>query len=178
MPHPLLAASLAVIFTTASGSAFALTTKECSTKYQAAKQAGTLKGLNWNEFRKAECGAAPDVAPVTVPNPLSPTAKTAPPPAPAAKPSAAQPVTSAPATAATKPSPTSAPGSSATTGPAVFPRAVDPKYASESPGKARQHTCLDQYNANKAAGATGNGGLNWIQKGGGYYSECNKRLKG
>ena len=35
------------------------------------------------------------------------------------------------------------------------------------------HTCLDQYNANKA-----NGGLNWIQKGGGYYSECNKRLKG
>jgi hypothetical protein len=38
------------------------------------------------------------------------------------------------------------------------------------------HTCLDQYNANKANNA--NGGLNWIQKGGGYYSECNKRLKG
>ena len=37
-------------------------------------------------------------------------------------------------------------------------------------------TCLDQYNANK--GTNGNGGLNWIQKGGGYYSECNKRLKG
>ena len=37
------------------------------------------------------------------------------------------------------------------------------------------HTCLDQYNENKAG--AGNGGLNWIQKGGGYYSECNKRLK-
>ena len=38
------------------------------------------------------------------------------------------------------------------------------------------HTCLDQYNANKTGG--GNGDLKWIQKGGGYYSECNKRLKG
>ena len=45
--------------------------------------------------------------------------------------------------------------------------------------------CIDQENdlvavvrwiANKAN--NGNGGLNWIQKGGGYYSECNKRLKG
>jgi hypothetical protein len=38
------------------------------------------------------------------------------------------------------------------------------------------HTCLDQYNANKAGNT--NGGLHWIQKGGGYYSQCNKRLKG
>jgi hypothetical protein len=38
------------------------------------------------------------------------------------------------------------------------------------------HTCLDQYNANKATNA--NGGLKWIAKGGGYYSECNKHLKG
>jgi hypothetical protein len=37
-------------------------------------------------------------------------------------------------------------------------------------------TCLDQYRANKANNA--NGGLKWIQKGGGYYSECVKRLKG
>ena len=51
----------------------------------------------------------------------------------------------------------------------------DGPFASGSAGKARMHTCLDQYNANKAN--NGNGGLNWIQKGGGYYSECNKRLK-
>jgi hypothetical protein len=43
-------------------------------------------------------------------------------------------------------------------------------------GKGRMHTCVDQYNANKTANA--NGGLKWIQKGGGYYSECNKKLKG
>ena len=50
------------------------------------------------------------------------------------------------------------------------------KYSGESAGKARMQTCLDQYRANKANG--GNGGLKWIEKGGGYYSECNKRLKG
>ena len=58
----------------------------------------------------------------------------------------------------------------------MFPSAISPKYSSEFPGKARMHTCLDQYNANKAS--NGNGGLKWIEKGGGYYSECNKRLKG
>jgi hypothetical protein len=51
-----------------------------------------------------------------------------------------------------------------------------PEFSGESAGKARMHTCLDQYNANKATNA--NGGLKWIQKGGGYYSECNKQLKG
>ena len=61
-------------------------------------------------------------------------------------------------------------------GNAVFPNAVDSKYASETPGKARMHTCVDQYHANAATG--GNGGLKWIQKGGGYWSECNKHLKG
>jgi hypothetical protein len=58
---------------------------------------------------------------------------------------------------------------------AVFPLAVSPKYSRESAGRARMHTCLDQYRANKAS--NGNGGLRWVQKGGGYYSECNKRLK-
>jgi len=61
-------------------------------------------------------------------------------------------------------------------GNAVFPTGVATKYSSESAGKARMHTCLDQYRANKTS--NGNGGLKWIQKGGGYYSECNKRLKG
>ena len=71
------------------------------------------------------------------------------------------------------PPPAAAP---AATGNAVFPSAVDPKYSSLSAGKQRFKTCDDQYNANKATNA--NGGLKWIQKGGGYYSECNKRLKG
>ena len=54
--------------------------------------------------------------------------------------------------------------------------AIAPAYANEKPGKARMKTCDDQYKANKATNA--NGGLKWIQKGGGYWSECNKRLKG
>ena len=68
------------------------------------------------------------------------------------------------------------PALTAPTGPVKFPSKVDPKYSAEKPSKQRMQTCLDQYNANKAG--TGNGGLKWIQKGGGYYSECNKRLKG
>ena len=79
---------------------------------------------------------------------------------------------------APEPAPTMAakPAPTVTVGDAVFPSAVSPKYASEKPGKARMHTCLDQYNANKAG--TGNGGLKWIMKGGGYYSQCNTKLKG
>ena len=124
----------------------ALTTQECSAKYQAAKAAGTLGGQKWNDFRKAQCGA--DATPVAAP----------------AAPAAPAPTTTTPAA---KPA---APGEP------VFPTAVSPKYSSESAGRARMHTCADQWNANKAT--NGNGGLKWIEKGGGYYSECNKHLKG
>ena len=70
-----------------------------------------------------------------------------------------------------------APGGSAYLpgGRAVFPTAIAPKYGDETPGKARRQTCLDQYRVNKASNT--NGGLKWVQKGGGYYSECNKRLQ-
>ena len=59
---------------------------------------------------------------------------------------------------------------------AVFPSAISPTYANEKPYKARRKTCSDQFKANKATNA--NGGLKWIQKGGGYWNECNKHLKG
>jgi hypothetical protein len=137
----------------ASAPAQALTTQECSAKYQAAKAAGTLGGQKWNDFRKAQCGA--DATPAAAP--------TAAAPAPAAAKEAKK--EAAPAAAPAVPS-----------GPAVYPTAVDPKYSKETAGKARMHTCVDQYNANKATNA--NGGLKWIQKGGGYYSECSKKLKG
>jgi hypothetical protein len=61
-------------------------------------------------------------------------------------------------------------------GNAVFPSAISSKYSTDSAGKARMLTCRDQYMANKTSNT--NGGLKWIQKGGGYYSECNKHLKG
>src|SRR5438105_10340791 len=133
-------------------SAQALTMKECSAKYQAAQKAGTLGGMKWNAFRKAECGPNASTAP-TAPEPTS--SKSTPSPS---RRSAAQKSTPAP------------------TGNAVFPTSISPKYSNESAGKARMHTCLDQYRANK--GTNANGGLKWIQKGGGYYSECNKQLKG
>jgi hypothetical protein len=134
----------------ASAPAQALTTQECSAKYQAAKSAGTLNGQKWNEFRKAECGAGATAAPAAAP-------------AAEAKPAAAPKTAAAP----TMPMPAGNP---------VFPSAIDPKYSKESAGKGRMHTCVDQYNANKST--NGNAGMKWIQKGGGYYSECNKRLKG
>src|SRR5882757_4609091 len=86
------------------------------------------------------------------------------------------------ATAAATPAPAPAPAApaartaTAPAGDAVFPSAVDQKYSTEKAGRARMHTCRDQYAANKAN--NGNGGLRWIEKGGGYYSECNKKLKG
>jgi hypothetical protein len=58
----------------------------------------------------------------------------------------------------------------------VFPSTIAPKYSGASPDKARTLTCADQFTANKAT--NGNGGLKWIEKSGGYYSECVSRLKG
>jgi hypothetical protein len=89
-------------------------------------------------------------------------------PAPAAAPAAPPAAAPAPAPAA----PAAAPAAAAA---AVFPSQVDPKYAKDSAGKARRETCLDQYNANKATKA--NGGLKWLAKGG-YWSQCDKKLKG
>ena len=154
--------ALVVMAALGSTSAQALTMQECSAKYKAAQTAGTLKGQKWNDFRKAECGAGATAA----------TPAAAPAPATAAAPAAAPKAAPAPKTAAT-PKPMAAP---MPVGNAKFPSAVDPKYSKESAGKARMHTCVDQYNANKASNA--NGGLKWIQKGGGYYSECTKKLKG
>jgi hypothetical protein len=114
----------------------ALTMKECSAKYKAEQAAGTVGGMTWLAFRKANCGANASATPGAA--------------APAAIP--------------------------ATTTNAMFPNAISPKYSKESAGKARMHTCLDQYKANKTDNR--NAGLRWIEKGGGYYSECNKRLKG
>jgi pyruvate/2-oxoglutarate dehydrogenase complex dihydrolipoamide acyltransferase (E2) component len=140
----------------ATAPANALTTQECSAKYQAAKKDGTLGSMKWNDFRKAQCAA--DATPAAAP------AAAAPAPAPAATAAKKE---AAPPAAAPAPMPM---------GNAVFPNAVDAKYAKETAGKGRMHTCVDQYNANKAT--NGNGGMKWIEKGGGYYSECNKHLKG
>ena len=139
----------------------ALTPQECSAKYQAAKTAGTLDGQKWNDFRKAQCGADATAAPTAAAARRSGSGRRA-------EGSRQESIQE---------------GSQGGCAPARLRQAlqssrtaVDPKYSKENAGEARMHTCVDQYNANKASNA--NGGLKWIQKGGGYYSECTKKLKG
>jgi hypothetical protein len=135
----------------------AKTEKECAADWKQMKAANQTTGKKRKDFI-ADCrgtASAPTTAPAAAPAAAPAPAPTASAPPPKPKPSAPAPIA---------------------TGNAVFPSAVSPKYSKDSAGKARMETCLDQYHANKAT--NGNGGLKWIEKGGGYYSECNKRLKG
>ena len=178
-----------------------LTTKECGTKYQAAKAAGTLNGMKWNDFRKTECAAGASAAAA---EPAKATTKAA---------DAAKGLSMADCSAKyqaaktgnklngmkwndfrksecgasaaddeTVPAPDEANYTSDPEKPTVaaprgvkFPTAISNKFAGETPAKGRMHTCLEQYYANKDANALG--GLKWIQKGGGFYSLCNAKLK-
>lgn len=149
----------------------ALTMQECSAKYSAAKAGGTLGDQSWNDFRKDRCGAGDAAAkPAAAPTMVA-QAKSEP------KAEAKSDTKSDDkAERSKRKSAKSEKDDAKPSGPAVFPTAISPKHAKEKESKQRQLTCLDQYRANKAANA--NGGLKWIQKGGGYYSECNKKLKG
>lgn len=180
-----------------------LTAKECSTKYQAAKAAGTLNGMKWNDFRKSECAAGASAA--AEPAKTTTTAATTTDGGKglsmadcSAKYQAAKAGNtlngmkwndfrkSACGAGAsdddTVPAPdeasyTSDPETPTVTAPrgVKFPTAISKKFAGETPAKGRMHTCLETYYANKDANTLG--GLKWIQKGGGFYSLCNARLK-
>ncbi len=137
----------------AASPAQALTMQECSAKYKEAKTAGTLNGQKWNDFRKAQCGADATAAP-----------------APAAAPAAAEAKPLRPPVRWLRPR--------------RRLRWVTPCSPRQSTRNMRRRLparrgCIPAWistRANKAGNA--NGGLKWIQKGGGYYSECNKHLKG
>lgn len=188
-----------------SSPATALTMAECSTKYQAAKDAGSLGAMKWNDFRKSQCGTDTTAAPAAVaPAALKPDKQKD-----NTTPDAQKSLTMTQCSAKYKSAQESglandlkwnafrkaecgpgadpeivktvsakepaAPTVAAPSG-VKFPSAISTKYASETPGKQRLKTCLDQYYANKNANSLN--GLRWIQKGGGYYSLCNARLKG
>src|SRR5438270_8488226 len=87
----------------------ALTTQECSAKYQAAKTAGTLNGQKWNDFRKAQCSADATATPAAA--------------APAA-PAAPKEAEAKPKKEAAPMAPMAAPAPAAPVGNAVFPNAV------------------------------------------------------
>ncbi|OUI77591.1 hypothetical protein HK18_06605 [Commensalibacter intestini] len=152
-----------------SYSAHAAEGKACYEQFSEAKKAGTLTEKNFKEFKVAHCYAkgvvkTPKSATTTEPNKsVTPVAgevsnKVI------AKDNTKEPVK--------KEAVEKAP---VTIGDVVFPDKIDAQFASEKEGTARMHTCQKQYNANKVSSK--NGGLKWIQKGGGYYSECNKHLK-
>lgn len=187
-----------------SAPASALTMKECSAKYQSAKEAGTLGDLKWNDFRKTECGDSAASPASSAATPSASKSKAAAPSADKAK-SLTMKQCSAKYQAAkdagvdggvkwnvfrktecgpgADPVALSSDGDNEPPAPSMtaprgikFPTTISSKYANEKPGKARMRTCLDQYHAAKEANALN--GLKWIQKGGGYYSLCNARLKG
>ncbi len=187
------------LFATAPANALGL--KDCSDKFTAAKAAGKAGNKTFTDFQKSDCG--PDAKPVA-----APAATTTPAVKPAdtkavTKPADAKPAATKPAE--TKPAAAAAPAvdakaaakaaraekrkadkaakdataKTAVTLPvkeAVFPSKIADEFKTKKPHKARFASCLAQYKANKATNA--NGGMKWIQKGGGYYSQCNKKLKG
>ena len=126
----------------------ALTLKECGETYRAAKQGGTLNGMDWAAFRKEKCATsdAESVGADTVEIAEQQKKETS---------------------AAVAPTVASAG--------VTFPTTLAAEFKTEKPAKARMKTCLQSYHDNKEAGTLN--GLRWVQKGGGYYSLCNARLK-
>ena len=123
------------------------------------------------------------IKPASTPEAVAPAAATPDAETPAPSDEAApapQPVVTPPAVNPLKEPPTSTPLTPAVPAqpstPVVFPSAISPAHAGEKPIKARLKTCFDQFKANEATNS--NGGLKWVQKGGGYLSECKKHLKG
>ena len=159
----LTGALLALVFLLLPVGGQAMSLKDCSTKYQAAKKDGSLGTRTWAEFRHADCADAAGATAV---------AAAASAPAVQAGTAPAQPA--APAVAAGKPASTAALAPSGPP-PADLPTAIDAKFAAEKPAKGRLHTCAESYRAHKKAGTLN--GLKWLQKGGGFYSLCNRKLK-
>lgn len=176
--HLTIIASMAVTSLLWITPASAMTAAECSTQYQAAKAAGTLNGMSWNAYRKAQCSGSATAAAATT-APAAATTATATGTAKPAKKSLSSIFDTSgdePTAANTESAPEPAAPTMVAPKGVSFPSAISSSYASETPAKARMHTCLDQYKTNKSDGSLG--GLKWIQKGGGYYSLCNARLKG
>ncbi|WP_027037182.1 hypothetical protein [Mesorhizobium ciceri] len=128
--------------------ASALTMKECGETYRTAKEGGTLNGMDWTAFRKEKCATS------AADSVSEDTVKT-------------EPQTKKEISAAV--APTVAPAG------VTFPTTLAAEFKTEKPAKARMKTCLQGYHGNKDAGTLN--GLRWIQKGGGYYSMCNAKLK-
>ncbi len=157
LSRAVIAATCLIVAGLHAGGAFAQTSatrenvmKTCGDKWRAVKETERPKGVTWSQYLsrcRAEIAKTRGSAPASGSSAASSTAS-------AAKPAAA-------ARASSK-------------GP-VFPTEVAARHKSERPALARLRTCSDQFKINKASNA--NGGLRWIEKGGGYWSRCNAHLK-
>jgi hypothetical protein len=126
--------------------------KICGEKWQAAKASGATNGATWPKFL-ADCRSNLPAPAATAPA-IAPAQVGKPDPKPVPDPQASAKLAGAP----------------------IFPSVISSKFAELRLAQARQKTCSAQYQANKTTG--GNAGLNWLEKGGGYWSQCNKKLKG
>lgn len=163
-----LAASQMPAGDSSGGKAHGMAAKDCRKAFFAAKKDGTLNGLDYKDFKVSKCGIVPSAKAES----KNPATRTEPEKAEVTKSESGKSekksgVSEHAATEAKAP---------VVSGSVVFPNKIDPQFASLTPGKARMKTCVAQYNVNKENG--GNGSLKWIQKGGGYWSQCNAHLKG
>ncbi|MDH4981137.1 hypothetical protein [Hyphomicrobium sp. D-2] len=172
---------------------------ECSARYRAAKQDGTLGDMTWNAFRAEGCVAGANGAAVQKQAVRTPAARDTETTKSKAKAASTGPDSvkvseqecsaryqaakaadalggmtwnsfrsaGCPATV------TGRAGSMMPTAAGIFPTSIPRKYAHLPAGRARMLTCRDQYVANKAAGMDES---KWSLAGGGFYSECNRRL--
>ena len=147
--------------------------KVCGDRWRAVKDAEAARGTTWPQYLarcRAEAASArtqPEAVAPAAPSISANDSRGQPPAAPRTGRTAAQAEAQVPAKAGTE--------AGVQTGAPVFPAKVSERHASETPQRARQKTCSEQFQANKAANA--NGGLRWVEKGGGYWSKCNAHLK-
>ena len=121
--------------------------QQCGQQYQAAKAAGTLNGMSWNQFR-TDCSTRLKAQPASAApaaNPLNPA------------PAAPAPAAPAPTTAAAAPSKTAKP----------------PASAGRAAMLTRERQCGSEWRAQKVSLVAATPGLTWPK----YWSQCNTRLK-
>lgn len=130
--------------------------QQCGQQYQAAKAAGTLNGMTWNQFR-TDCAAKLKATPASTSAPASPPAPEAPPPV------VANPLK--PDATAAAPAPTAPPAPvSKTAAPATGGRAAM---------LSREKQCGAEWKAQKVSLVAQTPGLTWPK----YWHVCNTRLK-
>lgn len=132
--------------------------QQCGQQYQAAKAAGTLNGMTWNQFR-SDCSAKLKAQPAAASAPAAAT--------PAATATApANPLNPTPAVAPAAP----APASTATTASSGTKPTVS---AGRAAFVVRERECGTEWRANKVSLVAQTPGLTWPK----YLSQCNARLK-